>query len=75
MRQQLGIDSFQAVELMSELELEFDVEIPSSRPGRRPYRIARGHDGAIAHFPRCESWVHGGPRICRPADWPGLPGA
>jgi acyl carrier protein len=24
----LGIDSFQAVELMSELELEFDVEIP-----------------------------------------------
>ena len=24
----LGIDSFQAAELMSELELEFDVEIP-----------------------------------------------
>ena len=24
----LGIDSFQAVELMSELEMEFDVEIP-----------------------------------------------
>lgn len=24
----LGIDSFQAVELMSELELEFDIEIP-----------------------------------------------
>lgn len=26
--QRLGIDSFQAVELMSELEMEFDVEIP-----------------------------------------------
>ncbi|MBX7081379.1 MAG: acyl carrier protein [Nannocystaceae bacterium] len=26
--EKLGIDSFQAVELMSELELEFDVEIP-----------------------------------------------
>jgi acyl carrier protein len=24
----LGIDSFQAVELMSDLEIEFDVEIP-----------------------------------------------
>jgi acyl carrier protein len=26
--EKLGIDSFQAVELMSELEMEFDVEIP-----------------------------------------------
>lgn len=26
--EKLGIDSFQAVELMSELELEFDVEVP-----------------------------------------------
>jgi len=26
--EKLGIDSFQAAELMSELELEFDVEIP-----------------------------------------------
>lgn len=26
--ERLGIDSFQAVELMSELEMEFDVEIP-----------------------------------------------
>ncbi len=26
--QKLGIDSFQAAELMSDLELEFDVEIP-----------------------------------------------
>jgi acyl carrier protein len=26
--EKLGIDSFQAVELMSELELEFDIEIP-----------------------------------------------
>lgn len=26
--EKLGIDSFQAVELMSELELDFDVEIP-----------------------------------------------
>ncbi len=26
--EKLGIDSFQAVELMSELELDFDIEIP-----------------------------------------------
>jgi acyl carrier protein len=26
--EKLGIDSFQAVELMSELEMEFDIEIP-----------------------------------------------
>lgn len=26
--EKLGIDSFQAVELMSEIELEFDVEVP-----------------------------------------------
>jgi acyl carrier protein len=26
--EKLGIDSFQAVEMMSELEMEFDIEIP-----------------------------------------------
>jgi hypothetical protein len=45
---------------------EFDFAIASSRPGRRPYRIARGGASeAIVHHPRCESWINRGPGLCR----------
>lgn len=43
---------------------EFEFTIPSSRPGHGPYTIARGAAAGIAHYPRCEAWVHGR-RMCR----------
>jgi hypothetical protein len=43
----------------------FDMEIPSSRKGRRPYRVSRDAlTGTILHVPACEAWTYGR-KLCR----------
>jgi hypothetical protein len=45
--------------------VDFDFLIPSSRPGRGPYRITRHSAmGRITHVPGCEAFLHGH-KLCR----------